>query len=353
MLEYLYNLSTDKYRGFVPGLIKALLFLLSLLYGLIVRLTAFFCRWQARDLGCKVISVGNITVGGTGKTVLVEYLARYLKARSHKVAILSRGYASRRPQATGYEAMGDEPYMLQAKLEGIVVIVDKNRLRGARKAREENQADTLLLDDGFQQWRLKKDLEIVVIDAANPFGNQQMLPRGILREPLSALRRADILVLSKINFNPEYERLRLWLSRLNPRALVVTTLHQPTAFYELGRQEEPLALGRLKAKSAVLFSAIGDPASFEGLIKGLGIKVLSCFCFADHHHYTSRDWEKISQALNKQRPEVLITTEKDAARINLPPAASNLPPIFVLSIELKVIQNEESFLKRLARLYSP
>ena len=169
MREFLYNLATDKTRGFFAGVLKLFLFVLSLVYGLFIRLLSWFRGLNPERLACKVISVGNITLGGTGKTVLVEYIARYLKCQGNKVAILSRGYKriSSRPNTqypipnpavggsasggTQYLTMGDEPYMLSQKLGGIPIIVDADRIRGIKIAASSYQADTVILDDGFQQ----------------------------------------------------------------------------------------------------------------------------------------------------------------------------------------------------------
>jgi tetraacyldisaccharide 4'-kinase len=236
MRKFLYYLATDRYKGFFFGIFKSFLWILSLIYGLIVRLLVLFYRGRRYRLDCKVISVGNITVGGTGKTSLVEWICRYLKKQGHRVAILSRGYKRETPnlkfQIPNYETMGDEPYMLQMRLEGIPVIVDADRIRAGRRAVNIFKADTVILDDGFQQWRIAKDLEIVTIDATRPFGNGQLLPRGILREPLSSLARADILVLTKTNLSHKTSGIREALYSWSPKASVFESSHEPAGFYD-------------------------------------------------------------------------------------------------------------------------
>jgi len=179
--KYLYNLATDRTCGFAQDLIKACLFVLSGIYGLIIKTLLFFSGLNSVRLNCKVISVGNITLGGTGKTSLVALIAECLRAQGHKVAILTRGY--KKPlgnidrESKSYQSMGDEPYMLSLKLKDIPVIVDKDRLRSAGRAIKEFARDTVILDDGFQQWRIAKDLDVVTLDAINPWGNQMLIPQ--------------------------------------------------------------------------------------------------------------------------------------------------------------------------------
>jgi len=357
MRQYLYNLITDKENGFGSCLIKGFLFILSIIYGLAVRILVFFYRKDLCRINCKVISVGNITLGGTGKTSLVEYIARYLQTQGRKVAILSRGYGRNtndERRTTNDATMGDEPCMLANKLSGVPVIVDADRIRGARKAVSEYGADTVILDDGFQQWRIKKDLEIVTIDSTNPFGNGHLLPRGALREPLSSLRRADIFVLAKTNFNSDdIGRLKNILHKINPWAEVVESVHKPLGFYNITKPEELLPVDILKGKTAALFSGIGDPDSFEKLIAGLGIKIGVSFKFPDHHNYTERDLEKILSESKSKGINNIITTEKDAARIYDMRYALCDMPIWVLRIELAIKNNDTTrFLNRLLALYS-
>ncbi len=356
MRSCLYNLATDKYRGVIPSLLKVFLYVLSLAYGLIVRLLMFAYRINPYRAHCRVISVGNITLGGTGKTPLVEYIAGYLKHKGHKVAIVTRGYKrkimSYELRVMSYENMGDEPYMLQEKLKDVPLIVDADRARGIGRAVSEYSVDTVILDDGFQQWRIKKDLDIVTIDAGNPFGNRKMLPRGILRQPVSTLKQADVFVLTKTNINPEVQNIKDVLRRLNPSAAVVQSKHQPMGFYELGKSEELLNIDILKGKAITLVSAIARPDSFENLIKSLDINIGLCFKFPDHHNYTQQDLDGIIKNSKKKNIDTIITTEKDAVKLSQLPITDYRLPIFVLRIELQITENEEKFLDRLSKLYS-
>jgi len=355
MLKFLYDIATDKRRGLIPGIIKAFLFILSLVYGLIIRAAIFFNRISLCSFSCKVISVGNITLGGTGKTTVVEYIARYLKSKGRKIAVISRGYkrasACRSARVSECRSMGDEPYMLSKKLEGIPVIVDADRIRGIKKAIKDFGVDTVILDDAFQQWRINKDLEIVTIDAADPFGNRHMLPRGILREPLCALKRADIFMLTKANLHPDTESAKATLKSINPSAGIFESYHLPAGFYDIEEPARPLPADSLKGKSAGVFCGIGDPASFEDLIESLGVHIARTFRFTDHHNYSPKDLEKIIKSCKEMNIDTIITTEKDAVRISGVRLEGRGWKFLVLKIELG-LKDEQGFSDRLLKLYS-
>jgi len=346
MKGYLYSLATDRAKGFIAGIIKILLFILSLIYGLVVRALILFYRLLPYRLNCKVISVGNITLGGTGKTSLVEFIARYLKQQGHKVVILSRGYKRMYPGT-----MGDEPYMLQMNLEDIPVIVDADRIRSGNRAIRDYGADTVIFDDGFQQWRIKKDLEIVTIDATNPLGNRYLLPRGILRQPLSSLKRAGVFVLTKTNLNVDIEGIKDTLNKLNPSGMIIESIHQPQGFYDINKPQGLFNTEILKGKTAALFSGIGDPDSFEDLIIGLGIKVGLSFRFTDHHNYTREDLDRIIKGSRDKNIDTIITTQKDAARLCELRLATLDLRILVLRIGLVIKKDEQGFYDRLLKLY--
>lgn len=356
MQEYLYSLATDRRKGPVAGLIKIFLYVLSLIYGLAVLALMFVCRLGRRSLKCKVISVGNITLGGTGKTSLVEFIARYLKTKGRKAAILSRGYKKTNSDYgmhyASYGTMGDEPYMLKVNLKDVPVLVDANRIRAASLAVSDYGSDTLILDDGLQQWKIKKDLEIVTIDSTNPFGNRRLIPRGILRQPISTLRSADIFILTKTNFSSDVPELKKLLGRINPQAELFESVHEPEGFYKLDESDKLLDTGELKGKTVTLISGIGDPLSFERMIRDLGVKIGLSFRFEDHHHYSKKDLEDIIAQSRKSRIEAVVTTQKDAIRINPEAMAYKPISVFVLRIALKIIKDEEKFYNRLLKLYS-
>ena len=353
--EYLYLLATDKKKGFIASIFKIALFIFSLIYGLAVRIISFIYLIRPYRLNCKVISVGNITLGGTGKTSLVEVLAKFLKDKGHKVAVISRGYKRKVPssesQVPSYENMGDEPYMLSKNLDNIPVIVDKDRIRAAKKAIRDYGVDTVILDDGFQQWRINKDLEIVTVDATNPLGNLRLFPRGILREPLSSLRRAKIFLLTKVNLNPDNQNIKKLLNKINPDALIVEAAHKPVGFYKLGISgDNLLSPDGFRGKRVTLVCGIADPDSFENLIRNLGIDIALSFRFPDHYNYSQNDFEDIVHKSREKNIETIITTEKDAVRLKELGVRSWELGVFILRIKLEIIQYE-TFIKRIHSLY--
>lgn len=356
MRKFLYNLATDKYRGLFAGIIKFFLFILSLFYGLTVKILLYFHLRYPEQLNCKVISVGNITLGGTGKTSLVELIAKTLNKEGKRVVVLSRGYKRKRrhyaPAVTPYDRMGDEPYLLELNLKNVPVLVNADRIHIGRQAIRNYHADTVILDDGLQQWKIKKDLEIVTVDAVCPFGNRRLIPRGILREPLNSLKRADIFVLTKTNLNPSVRELKEFLAKINPQSLIIESAHIPTGLYRLTRPDELLNLDLWKEKNVTLISGIGEPDSFEKLVASLGIKLGLVLRFPDHHPYAQKDLEIIAQKSREKNVSSILTTEKDAVRLK-GLFLTNYPlEIFVLRIELKMIKNEAEFFNRLFRLYS-
>lgn len=350
MRKFLYNLATDASRGFLASVLKFLLFILSIVYGSFVRILILLNSSAPVKLGCKVISVGNITVGGTGKTVVVEYIARFLKSRGCKPAILSRGYRRKRSNHGSLAAsFGDEPAMLKEKLKDTPVIVDADRKRGANKAIADFGCNAVILDDGFQQWRIKKDLDIVLIDSTDPFGNRHMLPRGILREPLSSLRRAGVFIITKTNINPDIEDIEFILSEINPNALIVAAKHRPLGLSAVKEGSRLFSLDILKGKAVALFSAIADPGSFKDLIGSSGASVVLSFEFDDHHYYSKDDLIRIAEEARKNKADYLVTTEKDAVKLVALEPDDN---ILALRIGLEVSNNEERFHNRLLELFS-
>jgi tetraacyldisaccharide 4'-kinase len=347
--EYLYNLVTGKIKGPQGVFLRGCLLILSWVYGLAVIILAGFYGLRRVRLSAKVISVGNITLGGTGKTTLVEYLSVKLSLAGKKVAVLSRGY-KRDSTQTGAQGLGDEPAMLQGKLPNVSVIVDKNRIKAARSAIKNQPFDIFILDDGFQQWKIAKDLEIVTLDAVNPFGNYRVLPAGFLREPLFVLKRADIFVLTQVYSDQDLGGVTAKLKRLNPRALIVESIHEPQGFSRLDQTGKLLDPGFLKGKSVAIFSGIGNPDGFQNCVCGLGIKVVRSFRFADHYNYTQADIWRMVQEARDNNLEAIITTDKDAVKIRGLEALGM--EILVLEIKLKITKNEAEFDRRLLKLYS-
>jgi len=351
--EYLLGLATDRISGPVYCLPKFLLSALSLVYGLIVRALIFIYRLNLHRLPCKVISIGNITLGGTGKTLLTEYIAGYLKQNGHRVAVVSRGYkrkiTSREPGVRSQENMGDEPYMLSRKLGDIPVIVDADRIRGISMAIRDYSVDTVILDDAMQQWRIRKDLEVAAIDAENPFGNRCLIPRGILREPLSGLKRADIFILT--DPVPGALEIESTLRKINPQAALFKATRRPLFFLRFDDPQKRLALSDLKDKSVILVSGIGNPGSFDQTVRSLGIKIADSLKFQDHHKYTQEDIELISKRCAAKGTDAIIITEKDAVKFCELRFTNYGLRVYILRIAIE-IKDEDKFNHRLLQLYS-
>jgi len=346
--NYLYNLVTGKIKGPQGVFLRGCLLVLSLVYGSIVVILAGFYRIRKVRLGAKVISIGNITLGGTGKTTLVEYISAKLSLAGHSIAVLSRGY-KRDSRRIGAQGMGDEPAMLKKNLPLVQVVVDKNRVRAAQSAIRNYSSDTLILDDGLQQWKIFKDLEIVTIDAGNPFGNYHMLPAGFLREPLAALKHADIFVLTQIQPGQKLDALMAELKRINSRVLIVESRHAPKRISRLDYPDEFFDPELLKAKPVAIFSGIGNPEGFRNCVYGLGIEVVKFFRFTDHHDYTQADILRIVKEAKENNLEAIITTQKDAVKIR--ELGVRETGILVLEIELHITKNETEFNRRLLQLY--
>ncbi len=253
-------------------------------------------------LGCQVISVGNVTVGGTGKTPVVEILARTLQQEGRNVAILSRGYRKKekpflqrifsaeaiappRVVSNGErvlldsELSGDEPFMLASNLPGVVVLVDKNRVKSGRYAIRNFGCDVLILDDGFQYMKLKHSHEIVLVDSTNPFGNGHLLPRGILREPAANIKRADFIFITKSNGHTEALRSRI--KKMNNHAEIAECRHQPR-YYKNAFGTERLELDAINGMKVVTLTGIAAPLGFENSVSKMGGRILSRERFPDH-----------------------------------------------------------------------
>ena len=352
------------------NILLAILRALSFVFSAVVSIRYFFYNTgiiRRFPLGVQVISIGNVTAGGTGKTPVTEIFARTLAAEGRKVAILSRGY--RRKEAPWWQRMflgvvtkplvvsdgrrvlldsaigGDEPYMLASNLPGVAVVVDRNRVKAGRYAIKCFGCDTLILDDGFQYQRLKHSIEVVLVDSTNPFGNGNMLPRGILREPIRHLKRADIIFLTKCR--GDVSEVREKIRKYNSTAKIVECNHTPKVLKDVWSREE-FSLDWLKGKTLCTLSGIASPKGFENSLRHLGSKVVWCERYADHHRYDSSE---ILYALNRTADmgaDALVTTEKDAVRF---PRFETVPVrCLYLRIAIEILSGEENFTSIINRI---
>ncbi len=336
----------DERRGVLGRAAAFLLFLLSGLYLCVSILNRKLRR--AAKLSSPVVSVGNIVCGGTGKTPAVEYIAGMLLERGCLPAVVSRGYMRTGGGAleivsdgggviSGPVESGDEPFMLAGRLPGVPVVVGRNRLAAGRLAIEKFNVSCVLLDDGFQHYSLHRDIDIVVIDSTNPFGNGHILPRGPLREKPSRLKAADLLLLTHVDYCDDISALRGEVSRVSGGKPMVETVHMPERLRNIDTGEI-LHLRGLEGVSAVTVSGIGSPALFERTVRGLGVRVLHSFRFPDHHAYTAEDMDRIALKTLGLGGECLITTAKDAVRM----AAGGKCGVYVLDVRLRVVGGEEN-----------
>jgi tetraacyldisaccharide 4'-kinase len=356
-------------RGKKAAAVRSILFGLSKLYQLAVYIRRFL--YQARiirdqTLGIQVIAIGNLTVGGTGKTPVVEKFARELQKQGRTVAILSRGYRSKPQPLTQWlwnrlllradstpprvvsdgksllldsETAGDEPYMLASNLKDVVVLVDKNRVKSGRYAIENFGCDTLLLDDGFQYWKLAgRRQDVVLVDYQQPFGNELLLPRGTLREPPSHLARAGVIFITKAD--GDTAELRRRIGRYNSAAGIIECVHQPLYFEDVFTGERK-GLEFLKGKKIASFSGIAQPQSFERSLAKLCGELVYSKRYADHHRFSQQE---ILNAINrgkKRQAEVIVTTQKDAVRF--PKLDRRDLPIYFMRVEIKILSGAGDF----------
>jgi tetraacyldisaccharide 4'-kinase len=356
-------------RGKRAALLRGLLFALSHAFALAVVIRRFLYDVRIlrdRTIGVQVIAIGNLTVGGTGKTPVVEKFARELKDQGRNVAILSRGYRSR-PKPFGRrvldklllredktpprvvsdgksllldsETAGDEPYMLASNLKDVVVLVDKDRVKSGLFAIEHFGCDTLLLDDGFQYWRLRgRRHDIVLVDCQSPFGNEFLLPRGTLREPPRHLARASTVFITKSDGNTEALRERL--KRLNPEAGIIECVHRPLYFEDVFSGERH-SLELIKGLRAASLSGIAFPESFEQSLVKLGGELVYSKRFADHHRFTQQEVLNVINRSKKRQARLIVTTQKDAVRF--PKLDRRDLPIYFMRVEIEIIRGARDF----------
>jgi tetraacyldisaccharide 4'-kinase len=302
-------------------------------------------------LPCRVVSVGNLTVGGTGKTPLIELLACRLRDAGRRVVVLSRGYGGRRREdvaivSDGVEirltaaVAGDEPVLLARRLPGVAVVVGRDRFRAGRVAIPLFAPDVILLDDGFQQRRLRKDVEVVCLDARAPFGPGGLLPIGSLREPVAGLARADLVVLTHADSAEITSKVTTELRRRVPRAAVAVAAHEVESIVELatGAIHPPETL---RGRRSLAFAGIAAPADFRALLEQHGMVVADLVPFPDHHVYSRSDLRELASQAGATGAEMLITTEKDAVRLAGPPVQSlaGCMPIWVLRLRLRLVDD--------------
>ncbi len=351
----MWRLDRFLYQREKPFWIKTLLLplqVLALPYGWAVEMRALSYRFglfHSRRLPCPIISVGNITVGGTGKTPLVITLAKKLRESGISVAILSRGYKGKKDSGPlvsdgetiflSPEESGDEPYLMAKILKGIPIFIGGDRFTNGQTALQQFCVRGLLLDDGYQHVQLHRDLNILLIDAALGFGDHCLLPRGILREPLTHLRRAHLFLLTKVEDREACQSLEERLHEIHPSAPVFHSHYEPLGL--IGPRGEWEELDTLKGKRVLALSGVANPTYFSSLLRRSGMNVVKELIYPDHHRYTSGDLVSIEK--EGRGVEGIVITEKDMVKLkNLNVRHLSLR---ALSIEMRIWEEEEFFRK--------
>jgi len=358
-------ITSDGKNGY--GWFVHFLSIVSKVYGGAVKLRRNFYKndvFKSKRLPCSIISIGNITVGGTGKTPMTIYVAKVVKQLGCNVAVISRGYKGKAEKIGGIvsdgkallmtpEIAGDEPYMMAKRLKDIPVIVGRNRLKAGRLAISKFAPDVIVLDDGFQHLRLQRDLDFVLLDYRKPFGNGHLLPRGVLREPASALLNANAIILTRSDTVNENEmssslKRRRFYERNKP---VYRTFHHPFVYNIINGEKEKYeknikeALRQnsdcIKGRTVFAFSGLADNHDFQQTVKSLGCNLSGYMGFPDHHPYSEKDLRDISAAANRSMSECLVTTEKDYVRIDH--KIDWLGDLFVIGIEIDFGEDKKRF----------
>ncbi|MBI3553645.1 MAG: tetraacyldisaccharide 4'-kinase [Elusimicrobia bacterium] len=344
-----------------PG--RALLWCLSMVYGAAVVMR----RWlyeagilPARRLQAKVVCVGNLTTGGTGKTPAVLLAATTLRKRSHPVAILSRGYGRRTKNGEittllddnppPWTECGDEPWMMHQALFGqnVPILVSPDRTKAGHEAETFYHSRVIILDDGFQHLKLHHDLDIVLVNARDPFGGGSLLPLGNLREPISALSRAHLVVITHADMVDEntLEGIRAQIQAVNPRIPILEAAHRADFLLDV-RTEKRRKLDSIEGKKIVALSGIADPVQFEEQLASIGAKVAQRWRYPDHHAYRARELRSL-EAVRHGLP--VVTTFKDFIRFPKDWQRLLADEVLVLSIKLEILKGRNIWIDSLLNI---
>ena len=355
-------------QGLLTRGIVIILYLLSHVYSVLVNLKLDCYKFgiiQSKKLDCFVISLGNITVGGTGKTPTAQHLAKYIRDLGYRVVILNRGYRAKWQGEVGLvsdgkhiymeaDQAGDEAYMLAKHLPEVPVLIGPDRSKTGQYAVEHFGAEVAILDDGFQHWKLKRDVDVVLIDSVNLFGNGYVLPRGTLREPITHLERADVCLMTKVDQGlPGFNKyIRDQIAKYGSNPIVVESIHHPQSFIELcdwkrNIADEGMPISTIKGKKVVALSAIGNPTSFEQTVCSTGAEIIESFRFPDHHEYTQEEMVDAMEQAVRQGAEAIVTTEKDAVKLPMEFLAAvpeeRAIPVYILTVEVVLQDGKNEF----------
>ncbi len=289
-----------------------------------------------------VISVGNLTTGGTGKTPVVQWIVRELQSMGHRPAVLMRGY-----KRADRNASSDEEQLLRDSL-GVPVFADPKRvLAGQRALKAHPEIDVFVLDDGFQHRRLARDLDVVLIDATNPFGYDHVLPRGMLRESLNGCSRGDVIILTRVDLAPpgQVQEIESRVRTTNKAVPVLRSIHK---LDQLSGHNEHRTLDHLKDKKVWAFCGIGNPEAFENALRKAGVELAGFTRFDDHHPYSAQDVDQLQQTATRAGAAVLLTTEKDFVKLReLPEMLDASIPILSVGVRIEMGSDDAQRLREL------
>ena len=332
-------------RGLVGSGIRALLHLMSIPYriGVSLRNHAFDRGWRAvHQVDALVISVGNLSLGGTGKTPFVAWVSKWLTQQKLRTAIVSRGYKQHRADRN------DEAQELSEKLPGVPHVQNPDRVNAAQAAINQHAAEVIVLDDGFQHRRLARDLDLVLIDALEPFGFDYLFPRGTLREPLSSLHRADAVVLTRVDLiSPErLAELKRHFQSIAPKAVWVEVAYR--AAFLTAHGGEIVSLDTLRDARVCGFCGIGNPENFTIMLAGEAWQVQHCKAYPDHHHYTQADCDWLSNLAATWDAAAVLCTHKDLVKIRS--LWQSLTPLYAVMLETEIRSGEAELTSLLQKL---
>ncbi|MGB2661104.1 MAG: tetraacyldisaccharide 4'-kinase [Candidatus Omnitrophota bacterium] len=337
---YILSIMKNERAGIIASAIKGVLRVLSWFYAVGIKIVDYGYKTGIRrkhKVSVPVVSVGNITLGGTGKTPFTMFLADHFVKTGRKPAVLIRGYGN------------DERKMLRDELPDVPIFIGQDRVASAQAAVEDGR-DILLLDDGFQHRRIMRDLNVLMLDGDSLFEGGSLFPRGVLREPVSSLERADVLVLSKVDKMDEGlkdEAIRK-LKAIAPGKLIVTARHKPVFLKDVTGAVYPAE--NLKGQNVCLVSGIADPDYFAFAVENLGARIVSRCDYTDHHSYGQKDINRIHAASRGEDVDKVVTTKKDYVKMQLLDLSSIEEKLFILDVEMEIVEGKEDFVGRLTSI---
>ncbi|MGM0601830.1 MAG: tetraacyldisaccharide 4'-kinase [Bacillota bacterium] len=366
MKEYLLNIICGRKKGLTASIIRIFLLFLSTIYYIIVKSRRFLYKkgiLKNKKLNNKVISVGNITVGGTGKTPFTAFLIKKLK-QNNNITVISRGYGAEKKSKTpvqissggellcGPELSGDELYMLAEKIKNVNFIRAKDRYSGGLLAEKDGFSGFIILDDGFQHYQLDRDLDILLIDGKDPFSNKKLLPAGLLREPLSEINRADVIIITRTENldTEEIEKLKKELKNFTDEKTPVFEAEIKNDIILTLDSLQKHSLDFIKDKKVFAFCGIGRPEAFKNSLEKLNTDIVEFITFADHYSYEEEDLLSLVEKFHKSDAEIMITTEKDSVKIIKHSKIASELPIYKLAVRMSLNKEDEfmqSVMKRL------